>query len=101
MQDYLDQLIQMTAKKPLSFNSNIVTNSNIIPRPGQQMQIVERRLGYSEDMDFLVTLLQDHYFVDATSDDQSAVGSIYHEVSVKGFQSPFDYYGKSTQHINL
>jgi hypothetical protein len=96
MQDYLDQLIQITAKKPLTFNTNIVTNSNIIPKPGQEMQIVERRLGYSEGLDFLATLMEDHYFVDATDDSGSAVGTLYHEVTVKSYMSPFSFYGKSS-----
>jgi hypothetical protein len=95
MQDYLSQVIQYTSKKPLVFNSNIVTNPNHLFQPGMQVQIVERNLGYSQDKDFIVQLIEDHYWVDATDENQDAVGNRYSEISVKGFQSPYDYFGKS------
>lgn len=94
MQEYLSQIIQQTSKKPLTFNTNIVTNPNILFNPGQQVQIVDRALGYTQDKDFIVQLLEDHYWVDATDDQQDAVGNRYCEISVKGFQAPYDYYGK-------
>lgn len=95
MQEYLSQLIQLTAKKPLTFNTNIVTNPNVMFRPGQQIQIVERNLGYTQDKDFIVQLLEDHYWVDATDNTQDPTGNRFCEISVKGFQSAYDFYGKS------
>lgn len=95
MQEYLSQIIQLTSKKPLSFNTNVVTNPNILFKPGQQVQIVERNLGYTQDKDFIVQLLEDHYWVDATDEHSDAVGNRFCEISVKGFQSASDFYGKS------
>lgn len=92
MMQYLSHLIQTTAKKPLLFNSNVVTVPNTLFKVGSRVNIINSLFGWQQNKNFQAQILQDHYWASGSSD--NAVGNIYCEVNPKAYVSPLTYFNR-------
>jgi hypothetical protein len=92
MMQYLSQLLRTTAKKPLNFNSNIVTVPNKLFKIGSRVNIINSIFGWQSNKNFQAQIIQDHYWASSTS--ENAVGNIYCEVTPKAYVSPHTYFNR-------
>lgn len=92
MMQYLSQLLRTTAKKPLIFNSNIVTVPNRLFKIGSRVNIVNAIFGWQQNKNFQAQIMQDHYWASSNAD--TAIGNIYCEVTPKAYLSPLTYFNR-------
>lgn len=88
MSQFLNQVVHAAGQLPVIFDTMTTTVPNVLYQPGSSVQIADSMLGFPIDRNFIVQVVEDHYWANA---DDYGPGNLVCDVSLKGFIPAMDF----------